>query len=258
MEEALSDVVFKKNGKCYWIILNRPSKKNAIHFGMYNLILTALDNAENDPEIMMTIFTGKGEYYSSGNDFSIDTLSKLADNPNLKGYYAKLIEKLINHTKLLIGLVNGPAIGIACTMLGLFDLVLASDKAYFYTPFTALGLSPEGCSSVLFPQILGHSKAAQLILFSDKMSAEEAYMGGLVSTIYKDNEFMERCKERIKRYEENLCMDSVITSKSMIRSRAVKDKLIAINNWEKEKLNEQMEKEECQDFLMKKFLKSKV
>lgn len=44
---------------------------------MYDLILEALDNAENDPEIMMTIFTGKGEYYSSGNDFSMNSFSML-------------------------------------------------------------------------------------------------------------------------------------------------------------------------------------
>uniref|UniRef100_A0A0K0EJT7 Enoyl-CoA delta isomerase 2, mitochondrial n=1 Tax=Strongyloides stercoralis TaxID=6248 RepID=A0A0K0EJT7_STRER len=258
MDGKLNNVIVKKDGKCLWIIFNRPSKKNAINFKMYDLILKALDDGERDPEVMMTIFTGKGEYYSSGNDFSMNNLSMLHDNPELNDIFAKLVDKLINHSKLLIGLVNGPAIGIACTTLGLFDLVLASDKAYFYTPFTLLGLTPEGCSSYLMPQILGYQKASQLLLFSDKLSAKEAYIGGLVSSIYKDDEFIEKCMKRIKGYEEKLCMDSVITSKDMIRSRKMKDKLIAINNWEKDKLKEQMKKEECQEFLMKKFFKSKI
>lgn len=108
------------------------------------------------------------------------------------------------------------------------------------------------------PQILGYPKAAQLIIFSDKMSAEEAYIGGLVSSIYKDNEFMKKCTERIKRYEKTLCMDSMITSKNMMRGKTIRDKLMAINKYEKEILNKQMEKEECQVFLMEKFMKSKL
>uniref|UniRef100_A0A0N4ZV93 Enoyl-CoA delta isomerase 2, mitochondrial n=1 Tax=Parastrongyloides trichosuri TaxID=131310 RepID=A0A0N4ZV93_PARTI len=253
-----SDIIIKKEGKCYWIIFNRPTRKNAIHIGMYDSILNALDESEKDPGIMLTIFTGVGEFYSSGNDFSMEALSKLSDDPALGGVYAKLVEKLIDHSKLLIALVNGPAIGIACTTLAIFDLVLTSEKAYFYTPFTSLGLTPEGCSSVLFSEIMGYTKAAQLLLFSDKMSANEAYINGFVSEVYKDNEFKIKCEERIRKYENALSMDSILISKSMMRSKIPKEKLKKINNWEKEMLSKQLEKEECQEFLIKKFFKSKV
>jgi peroxisomal 3,2-trans-enoyl-CoA isomerase len=70
--------------------------------------------------------------------------------------------------------VNGPAIGIAATTLGLCDRVYASDKAYFKTPFAELAQSPEGCSSYTFPSIMGEAVAHKVLWESRQLSAREA------------------------------------------------------------------------------------
>ena len=68
-------------------------------------------------------------------------------------------------------------------MLGLMDVVYASDTATFHVPFTALALTPEACSSHTFPKILGTSVANQMLLFNKKLTASEALAGGLVSEV---------------------------------------------------------------------------
>ena len=73
-------------------------------------------------------------------------------------FQRNFINAFVNFTKPLIAFVNGPAVGIGLTILGIFDLVIASDKATFAAPFTALALSPEGCSSYTFPRLMGHVK----------------------------------------------------------------------------------------------------
>ena len=73
-------------------------------------------------------------------------------------FLRKYVDAYINFPKPLIAAVNGPAIGVSVTVLGLCDLVYATDKASFHTPFMTLGQSPEGCSSLTFPRLMGHAK----------------------------------------------------------------------------------------------------
>ncbi|MGL5405346.1 MAG: enoyl-CoA hydratase-related protein [Propionibacteriaceae bacterium] len=80
---------------------------------------------------------------SSGNDLT----QKIEPPPPGVSIHASLIymvQAFIRFPKLLIAVVNGPAIGIGATVLALCDILYASETAYFYTPFTALGLCAEG------------------------------------------------------------------------------------------------------------------
>lgn len=62
------------------------------------------------------------------------------------------VDAFIEFPKPLVAMVNGPAIGIGASHLGLCDLVYCHESATFVTPFTQLGQSPEACSSVTFPE----------------------------------------------------------------------------------------------------------
>lgn len=98
------------------------------------------------------------------------------------------VNSLIDFPKPLVACVNGPSIGIMTTTLALFDTVICSDTATFHTPFLTTSQTPEGCSTVTFARIMGNSKANSMLLFNEKLTAEQAYQCGFVSKIVPKNE----------------------------------------------------------------------
>merc|ERR1712071_658817 len=95
-----------------------------------------------------------------------------------------VVDIIIDFPKPLVAVVNGPAVGIAATILGLMDAVYCTEKTWLHTPFTRLGLCPEGCSSYTFPRIMGPVKSNEMLLFSKKIYADEAFKVGLVTEVF--------------------------------------------------------------------------
>ncbi|XP_066991591.2 enoyl-CoA delta isomerase 2 isoform X2 [Anabrus simplex] len=202
------------------IRFNRPSKKNAINSKMYLEIKDALEESIKDESVVITALTGTGEYYSSGNDISsfaefaqkdIDVVIQ-ETSMNLQ----KFISVFIDFPKILVAVVNGPAIGIAATTLGLCDIVYASDKASFSTPFTSLGLSAEGCSTYTFPRIMGSSLAGEMLYFNRRLSAVEAKQCGLVSTIFPNESLAQEIWPKLEEMAQ-LPVKSLLYTKRLLR-----------------------------------------
>ena len=179
------------------------------------------------------MITTKVNVFSSGND-----LTQKFEIPSDGSFYDPLkymVEAFIRFPKLLIGIINGPAIGIGATILALCDILYASEKAYFYTPFTNLALCAEGCSSVTFPRILGTSKANEMLNLNHKMSAKEAHAFGFVSHVYKSEQEVWDKLEQIKEFP----LGSILANKKLSRKFTISE-LENANNNEIECLTERM------------------
>ncbi|XP_042639637.1 enoyl-CoA delta isomerase 2 [Orycteropus afer afer] len=228
------------------IMLNRPAKKNSVTTQMYHEIMLALEAAGKD-DSAMTVLTGNGDYYCSGNDLNNFTdippggIEEKAKNSAI--LLRKFVDCFIDFPKPLIAVVNGPAVGISVTILGLFDIVYATDRATFHTPFTHLGISPEGCSSYIFPKIMGPAKAAEMLIFGKKLTAREACAQGLVTEVFPDSTFQKEVWTRLKAYSK-LPQNAVRISKQLIRNTE-KEKLHAVNAEECLVLQSRWQSDEC-------------
>lgn len=227
------------------VVLNKPAKKNALSPQMYKELTMLLNESAKNNEVLIFALTANGDFFSSGNDI---TASMESDPTSAENTIKELIDTIIMYPKLLIAIVNGPAIGIATTMLGIFDIVYASDKAYFHTPFSSLGLVAEGCSSYTFPRLLGHSKAGDMLYLGYKMNAQEAKQHGLVSKVYNHDSL-----EEVWNYLNTistLSSQSILATKRLM-SRWNKEILLKVNEEEMKEVKKRLESPELIERMMK-------
>lgn len=237
------------------LTFNKPKRLNFFDSSMIHKVIDALNDGSARPDVKMTVVTGKGPYFTSGANFNLssDTTGSLEGITRSNvAVFSKFINALIDYPKLLVALVNGHAVGMGVTMLALFDLVYAVESATFHTPFVSLGLSAEGCSSYLFPRIMGRSLAAKMLYFGYKMSALEAQNCGFVTGIYKP-ESTEAVLNELQQYAK-MPKDSLIATKRVMRY-VDQQALKAINLLESEVLNERFMSEDFFNAMAEKLTK---
>ncbi|WP_035693308.1 enoyl-CoA hydratase [Azospirillum halopraeferens] len=165
------------------IRLNRPEKRNAITNAMYAAMADALERAAADPAIRAVLFSGAGDGFTGGNDLQ-DFLSAPPLGEDSPGW--RFLTALRDAPKPLVAAVHGSAVGIGTTMLLHCDLVYAGRSARLALPFVRLGLVPEAGSSLLLPRLVGHQKAAELLILGEPFDADTAQALGLVNRVVED------------------------------------------------------------------------
>jgi enoyl-CoA hydratase/carnithine racemase len=147
------------------LTLNLPARLNGWTLPMMHALRDRMDAAAADPDTGAVILTGTDPYYSAG--VNLSSTMRLAHPRTLHGWIRQhnqeLFEGFLRFPKPILAAVNGPAIGATVTSATLCDGILASAKATFSTPFAALGVTPEGCSSVLFARLMGEENAQRML-----------------------------------------------------------------------------------------------
>jgi enoyl-CoA hydratase/carnithine racemase len=169
-----------QDGAVLTIAINRPERKNALTHDMYRAITAALLRAEEEAGIKVVLITGTEDCFTAGNDMGdfLNTPPEGEETPVMR-----LLALLPKLETPLVAAVNGPAVGIGTTLLLHCDLVYLAPGARLQMPFVNLGLCPEAGSSMLLPLLIGHQRAAQLLLLGETFDAERALELGLANEV---------------------------------------------------------------------------
>ncbi|PSU30474.1 enoyl-CoA hydratase/isomerase family protein [Photobacterium lutimaris] len=206
------------------ITMNRPDKLNGWTMAMMNALREAFEKANAEDGVKAIILTGSGRYYSAGVNLS-GTL-KIMPPRKLRELIAKnnqdLFEVFLGCTKPLLIAVNGPAIGASVTSATLASGIIAADNATFSTPFAALGVTPEGCSSVQFPRLIGEESAQRMLGVEGwKPDAQQALAIGLIQDVASHTELMERAEYIVRQWLEEGKKRELLAGSDLDELRAV-------------------------------------
>jgi peroxisomal 3,2-trans-enoyl-CoA isomerase len=165
------------------LTMNNPGRLNGWTLDMMAALKEGFRVAARDDGTKVLVLTGAGPYYCAG--VNLVAIFQFAHPRKLqamiKEYNQALFDMFLDFPKPLLIAINGPAIGASVTSATLADAIIASDKATFSTPFAALGVTPEGCSSVLFSRIMGDVNAQRMLGKEGwKPTAKEALEVGLI------------------------------------------------------------------------------
>ena len=177
--------------------LSRPQALNAWNVQLGADLLGALSSVAENDAVRAVILTGAGRGFSSGADLK-DVSGGQTTPDGRPDVYSTLTERYhpIMHAvrempKPVIAAVNGPAVGIGCSLALCCDLIIAAESAYFLLAFVNIGLVPDGGSSLFVPTRVGMARASELSMLGERLPAPRALEWGLINRVVPDEALMD-------------------------------------------------------------------
>ncbi|XP_041839642.1 chromodomain Y-like protein 2 [Melanotaenia boesemani] len=213
-------VVRKEEGFTHVLLSSQTTDNNALTPEIMKEVCRALGNAAADDSKLL-LLSSVGTVFCSGLEpsYLIGRLStdRRKESSRIADAVRDFVLAFIHFKKPIVVAINGPALGLGASILPLCDVVWASERAWFQTPCAGLHLTPSGCSSYTFPQILGVALANEMLFCGRKLTAQEACSRGLVSQVFWPTTFNQEVMLRVK--EMASCNAVVLEeSKCLVRS----------------------------------------
>ncbi len=199
----MSAVEITRDGAAARIALNRPQALNAWNEELGRDLGAAVADVAADDSVRAVLVTGAGRAFSSGADLRETRSDSEGGVPDLSARLRELYHPIIigirEMPKPVIAAVNGPAVGIGCSLALACDLILAAESAYFLLAFVNIGLVPDGGSTAMLPARVGFARSAELTMLGERLPAPRALEWGLVNRVVADDELDAASGELLER-----------------------------------------------------------
>ncbi|MBZ0189096.1 MAG: enoyl-CoA hydratase/isomerase family protein [Candidatus Obscuribacterales bacterium] len=197
-------LLIEKTDNVGLITLNRPDKLNAFNDELTFRLQDALKEMEKDADIRAIVITGAGRGFCSGQDLQSRSVSPdRGERPSLgdsiRRRYNPLITRIRRMEKPVIAAVNGVAAGAGASLALACDFRIVSENASFIQSFTKVGLVPDSGSTFLLPRLIGATRAFDLMLSADKLSAKDALTLNLVNQVTQEAKLLESAMSLAKK-----------------------------------------------------------
>lgn len=180
------------------LVLNRPDKRNAINFEMYDELDRALRLAERSDGLRLVLVRGEGKAFSAGIDVSnfMILAQKYGEQwqqrtRTITRDFQEVLNRLGRLEMPVVALIHGHCLGLALELALACDMRIASRSARLALPETRLGLIPDVGGTTRLARLVGPARAKELIFTGREIGADQAERWGLVNRVVPDDGLVE-------------------------------------------------------------------
>src|SRR6187551_3837587 len=196
-------VIWEQSGGVGRLTLNRPDSLNAWTAEFGRELKQVIEREAADDSVRAVLVTGAGRGFSSGADLRAGFEPADDGMPDIRKELHDLYHPVIAGTRRLpkpvVAAVNGPAVGIGCSLALACDLVMAAESAFFGLAFVNIGLMPDGGSTLFVPAAVGKARAFQMALLGERVPADRALDWGLVNFVHPDDRLMDEANALVEK-----------------------------------------------------------
>jgi len=181
----------ERRGPVAILTLNRPDSLNAFTHDLRMQLMRALADVEKDESVGAIVLTGNGRGFSAGAELKGEIISGAEVERVLNDEYGPSLRAIVSMPKPVIAAVNGFASGIGGSFALACDLMVMGEQAFLQIPFAKLGLIPDGGSTCLLRERIGHRRAFELAMSGERLPAARCVEWGLANRAVPDERVLE-------------------------------------------------------------------
>jgi enoyl-CoA hydratase len=211
------------------VSLNRPDALNAVNEDLHRGLAEVWPQLAADPEASVVILRGAGRAFSAGGD--MDFLQKISDDADFRydrmREARRIVSAMMEFPLPVIAAVNGPAVGLGCSVALLCDIVLMSSRAYFADPHVSIGLVAADGGVLCWPLLTSLLRAKEYLFTGDRIDAPTALELGLANRVVDHEALMTEAHELATRLAEQPAQALRDTKRSLnLHLRAAVDRVV--------------------------------
>jgi enoyl-CoA hydratase len=172
------------------VSLNRPDSLNAADEQLHGAVAAVWEGLASDPGCRGVVLTGAGTAFSAGGDLGLldRMVGDLALRARIMEEAAVLVRSMTTFPLPIVAAVNGPAVGLGCSLTSLSDLVVMEESSYLADPHVSIGLVAGDGGVLTWPLSMGLQRSKEWLLLGGRISAAQALSYGLANRVVPDGE----------------------------------------------------------------------
>lgn len=182
------EIDVKADGPLRIITLNRPDALNAVNDALHVGLANLWNELNEDADARVAVLTGAGRAFSAGGDFHY--LDELRRDEALRTKTIKhgrdIVLGMIRCRIPIVAAVNGPAVGLGCSLAAMSDIVYMAETAHFADPHVRIGLVAADGGPLVWPMQIGFLQAKEFALTGTRITAQRALELGLANHVVAD------------------------------------------------------------------------